>query len=119
MIEDRVTILHNPRCTKSRQALALITAHGFKPRIVEYLKNPPRLEELQALLDLLGLSARQLLRTQETVYKELKLDDPSYSNDEIIRIMLQHPILIQQPIVSYRGKTVIGRPPEAISVLFD
>jgi arsenate reductase (glutaredoxin) len=119
MTEDNVTILHNPRCTKSRQALALITARGFKPRIVEYLKNPPRFEELRALLDLLGFNARQLLRTEETVYKELKLDDPGYSNDEIIRLMLQHPILIQRPIVSYNGKAAIGRPPEAILALFD
>jgi arsenate reductase len=119
MTDDRLTILHNPRCTKSRQALALLTARGLEPEIVEYLKNPPGIEELQALLGMLGLSARQLLRTQETVYKELGLDDPSYSDDDIMRIMLQHPILIQRPIVSYRGKAVIGRPPEAISVLFD
>jgi arsenate reductase (glutaredoxin) len=119
MTDDRVTILHNPRCTKSRQALALITARGFEPEIVEYLKNPPSIEELRALLDLLGLSARQLLRKQESVYKKLKLDDPNHSDDEIIRIMLQHPILIQRPIVSYHGRAVIGRPPEAIAALFD
>jgi arsenate reductase (glutaredoxin) len=119
MIDDCVTILHNPRCTKSRQTLALIVAHGFKPRIVEYLKNPPSVEELQTLLDLLGLNARQLLRKQESLYKELGLDDPSHSNDEIIRIMLEHPVLIQRPIVSYNGKALIGRPPEAVSALFD
>ena len=119
MTDDRVTILHNPRCTKSRQALALLNARGIEPEVVEYLKNPPGIEELHALLGKLGLSARQLLRTQETIYIELKLDNPSYSDDEIIRCMLQHPILIQRPIVSYRGKAVIGRPPEAISVLFD
>jgi arsenate reductase (glutaredoxin) len=119
MTDDCVTILHNPRCTKSRQALALIAARGFKPRIVEYLKNPLEAEDLHALLDSLGLSARQLLRTKENIYKELGLDDPKYSDDELIHIMLQHPILIERPIVSYRGKAVIGRPPEAVSTLLD
>jgi arsenate reductase len=119
MTDDRVIILHNPRCTKSRQALALITARGFEPEIVEYLKNPPGIKELQALLGLLGLNARQLLRAQERIYKELELDNPDYSDDEILRIMLQHPILIQRPIVSYHGRAVIGRPPEAVAALFE
>ncbi len=119
MTDDSLTILHNPRCTKSRQALALIEARGFKPRIIEYLKNPPRVREFRALLGLLGLSPRELLRRKESIYKELGLDDPKYSEDELIGIMLKHPILIERPIVSYRGKAVIGRPPEAIAALFD
>lgn len=119
MTDDSVTILHNPRCTKSRQALDLIVERGFTPRIVEYLKNPPRIKELQTLLDQLGMSARQLLRHKETIYKELGLADAQYSDEELLRIMLKHPILIERPIVSYRGKAAIGRPPEAILSLFD
>ena len=119
MTEDSVTILHNPRCTKSRQALARLVEHGFTPRIIEYLKNPPRAEELRALLNMLGLNARQVLREKETIYKELGLDDPKYSDDELINIMVKHPILIERPIVSYRGKAIIARPPEAVSTLFD
>src|SRR5688572_23192832 len=119
MSNDSVTILHNPRCTKSRQALAIIEEHGFNPRIVEYLKNPRQTRALCALLDALGLSARQLLRKKEPIYKELGLDDPKCSENELIHAMLQHPILIERPIVSYRGKTIIGRSPEAIATLFD
>jgi arsenate reductase len=119
MPDNLVTILHNPRCTKSRQALALIEARGFKPRVVDYLKNPPQARELRALLGLLGLSPRELLRQKESVYKELKLDNPKLSDDELLSAMLRHPILIERPIVSYRGKAVIGRPPEAVAALFD
>lgn len=119
MTDDSVTILHNPRCTKSRQTLDLIVERGFTPRIVEYLKNPPQIKELQALLHALGIGARQLLRNKEAIYKELGLDDPRYGEDELLRIMLRHPVLIERPIVSYRGKAVIGRPPEAVLALFD
>jgi arsenate reductase len=119
MTDDSITILHNPRCTKSRQALTLIEARGYKPRIVEYLKNPPQARELRTLLGLLGLSPRELLRQKESIYKELGLDDPHYSDDELIEIMLRHPVLIERPIVSYHGKAVIGRPPQAVASLFD
>lgn len=119
MTDNTVTILHNPRCTKSRQALALIVERGLTPRIVEYLKNPPHIKELQALLRALNMDARQLLRNKEAIYKELELDNPKYSEDELLHIMSEHPVLIERPIVSYRGKAVIGRPPEAILNLFD
>jgi arsenate reductase (glutaredoxin) len=119
MTDDSITILHNPRCTKSRQALALIAERGFTPRIVEYLKTPPQIKELQNLLRSLGIGARQLLRRKEAIYKELELDDRRYSEDELLGIMSKHPVLIERPIVSYRGKAVIGRPPEAVLKLFD
>lgn len=119
MTDDSVTILHNPRCTKSRQALTLLAERGFNPKVVEYLKNPPPAQELRGLIDSLGLSARQLLRKNESIYKELGLDDPKYNDDELIAIMLQHPVLIERPIVSYRGKAIIGRPPEMVLTLLD
>lgn len=119
MTDDTVTILHNPRCTKSRQALALLVERGFTPQIVEYLKNPPQIKELQALLRTLGINARQLLRSQETIYKELGLDNPNYSEDELLHFMVKHPVLIERPVICYRGKAVIGRPPEAVLNLFD
>lgn len=119
MTDDSVTILHNPRCTKSRQALDLLIARGIEPRIIEYLKNPPQINELQTLLDQLGIHARQLLRHKEPVYKDLGLADSKYSDAELLRILLKHPILIERPIVSYRGKAIIGRPPEAVLSLFD
>lgn len=119
MTNDSVTILHNPRCTKSRQALALIVAQGFTPRIVEYLKNPPQIKELRDLLRILGITARQLLRSKEAIYKELGLDDPGYSEEELLGFMVKHPVLIERPIVCYKGKAVIGRPPESVLNLFD
>jgi arsenate reductase len=119
MTKDSPTILHNPRCTKSRQTLALLKEQGFTPTVIEYLKNPPQIKELQALLGSLGMSARQLLRKQEALYDELGLADPKYSDHELLRIMVEHPILIERPIVSYRGKAVLGRPPETVLNLLD
>ncbi|HEX5056105.1 MAG TPA: arsenate reductase (glutaredoxin) [Gammaproteobacteria bacterium] len=119
MTTDSPIILHNPRCTKSCQTLALLEARGLTPTVIEYLKNPPQIKELQTLLDSLGMSARQLLRKKEALYKELGLDDPKYNDRELLRIMIEHPILIERPIVSYRGKAIIGRPPETVLNLFD
>lgn len=119
MTKDHPIILHNPRCTKSRQTLALLEERGLTPTVIEYLKNPPQIKELQALLDALGVSARQLLRKKEALYDELGLADPRYSDRDLLRIMVEHPILIERPIVSYRGKAIIGRPPETVLNLFD
>lgn len=119
MTDQVPIILHNPRCTKSRQTLALLREHGHAPRVIEYLKNPPGIKELQTLLESLGISARQLLRNKEALYQELGLDDPKYSDQELLGIMVKHPILIERPIVSYRGKAVIGRPPDTVLSLFD
>ena len=109
-----VTLYHNPRCSKSRKALQLIESEGITPDIVEYLKHPPSYQELVKLLDLLGLEPRQLMRTGEKLYKENHLDDPNLSRDELIEAMVEHPKLIERPIVIHQGKAVIGRPPENI-----
>jgi arsenate reductase len=117
--KNTVTILHNPRCTKSRQTLALLREHGHTPEIVEYLQQPLTAETLRTLLKQLNMKPAQLLRSKEPIYKELGLGDGKHDDKQLLQIMLKHPILIERPIVSYRGKAVIGRPPEAVLALFD
>lgn len=109
-----VKIYHNPRCSKSRQTLALLQENGIEPEIVEYLKSPPSVETLATLLAQLGLEPRQLMRRGEAVYKELKLNDPALSADALIAAMVENPILIERPIVSSGSKAALGRPPEAV-----
>ena len=109
-----VTIYHNPRCSKSRQTLQLLRDRGIEPRIVEYLKEPPAEEQLDAILELLGLEPRQLLRTGESAYLEAGLDDANLSREQIIRLMVKNPIVIERPIVVVDGKAAVGRPPENV-----
>ncbi len=111
---NEVTILHNPRCTKSRETLALLSDRGIEPRVVDYLNEPPSIEELARIVDLLGTGARGLIRTQEPEYRELGLDDESLAEGELIAAMRAHPCLIQRPIVVTRDKAAIGRPPQAV-----
>ncbi len=108
------TIYHNPRCSKSRQTLELLQQHNDDIEVIEYLKIPPNKEQLQKILDLLGLKPRELMRKGESVYQELNLDDPSLDDAALIQMMLEHPILIERPIVINNGKAVIGRPPEGV-----
>ena len=109
-----VKIYHNPRCTKSRETLKLLEEKGIQPDVVEYLKHPPTTEELTDILNKLGLQPRQLMRTQETEYKENGLDDKSLSDAELIAAMIRIPKLIERPIVLANDKAAIGRPPENI-----
>ncbi len=109
-----VTIYHNPRCTKSRQTLELLREKGIEPQIVEYLKTPPDAATLKRLLQQLGLSPRELIRRKEKEYKELGLDDPNLSDDELIAAMVEHPRLIERPIVVTDKGAAIGRPPENV-----
>ncbi|MFB9885619.1 arsenate reductase (glutaredoxin) [Balneatrix alpica] len=109
-----VTILHNPRCSKSRETLALLEARGESIQVCKYLEETPSRAQLQDILRMLGLSARQLLRTSEEEYKTLNLADPNLSDEAIIDAMLSHPRLIQRPIVIKDGKARIGRPPEQV-----
>jgi arsenate reductase len=109
-----VTIYHNPRCSKSRETLALIEAKGVKPVIVEYLKTPPSATELKGLLAKLGMKPRALMRTKEPQYKALGLDDPKLSDDALIAALVKNPVLIERPIVVNGGKAALGRPPEAV-----
>lgn len=109
-----VTIYHNPRCSKSRQTLALLADNGVEANVVEYLKTPPSKAELVAVLDLLGMEPRQLMRTMEPEYQEQGLDDASLSTDQLLDAMLKTPKLIERPIVIANGKAAIGRPPESV-----
>lgn len=107
-------IYHNPRCSKSRQTLALLQEHHVDAEIVEYLQTPPDKQELEHLLALLKLEPRQLMRTGESEYKELGLDNPSLSHEALVEAMVSHPKLIERPIVIHNGKAIIGRPPEKV-----
>jgi arsenate reductase (glutaredoxin) len=107
-------IYHNPRCSKSRQTLELVNQQGVEPTIIEYLKEPPSFEELEKILDMLDMEPRELMRRKETEYKELGLDDASLDRDALIQAMLDHPRLIERPIVIKNGKAAIGRPPESV-----
>jgi len=109
-----VTIYHNPRCSKSRQTLALIEEAGTKPTVVEYLKAPPTSKELDAILVKLGKEPRDLMRKKEAPYKDLGLSDDGKSRAALIKAMVENPILIERPIVLANGKAAIGRPPEDV-----
>lgn len=109
-----ITIYHNPRCSKSRQTLALLRDEGIEPDIVEYLETPPTQKKLKEILQLLGLNPRELLRTGEAAYKENGLQDKELSDQHLIKAMCEYPKLIQRPIVINGKKAAIGRPPENI-----
>jgi len=109
-----VTIWHNPRCSKSRQTLALLRDNGVEPEVVEYLKAAPDAAELRSVLKRLGIGPRELMRKGEAVYKDLGLSDPSLSDEALIRAMVENPILIERPVVIAGGKAALGRPPEAV-----
>lgn len=107
-----LVIYHNPRCQKSRAAKQILDEKGVKYRVVEYLKNPPSEEELRTLLRKLGLSARDVVRRNEKLYKELDLQNAS--EDELIRTIVQHPILLERPIIVRGERAVLARPPEKV-----
>ncbi len=107
-------IFHNPRCSKSRQTLALLEEKGKTPDVVLYLDTPPSLSELKNILKMLKLAPRELMRKKEAPYKELNLADEAKGEAELIKAMADHPILIERPIVVAGGKAAIGRPPEAV-----
>lgn len=107
-----VTIYHNPRCSKSRQALELLRSRGVEPRIVEYLEEPPSPDEIRELLGMLGIGARDLLRRKEAA--AAGLGDPSLSEAALIEGMARHPAVIERPVVVKDGVAVIGRPPEKV-----
>ena len=109
-----VTIYHNPKCSKSRQTLELLKENGVMPIIIEYLKTPPTAKILKEILAQLGMAPRDLMRKKEAAYKELDLDNPSLSEDDLIDFMVLHPILIERPIVVANGKAALGRPPERV-----
>lgn len=109
-----VRLYHNPRCSKSRQTLALLQEKGITPEIVEYLKTPPNAAELDRLLTAMGLEPRDAMRRKEAPYKALGLDDPALGRAALIKAMVDNPILIERPIVAVGAKAAMGRPPEAV-----
>ena len=109
-----VTIYHNPKCSKSRQTLALLVERGIEPRIVEYLKTPPSAKELDAILHKLGLAPRGLMRTNEAAYMQAGLDDPKLNRMQLIDAMVANPSVIERPIVVHADRAAIGRPPENV-----
>ncbi len=115
----KVTIYHNPSCSNSRGAFAMIRESGARPEVIEYLKAPPSRARLSELIEAMGIPVRALLRDKEAVYAELKLADPKWTDDELIGFMLDHPILIQRPIVVTDKGVRICRPPELVRELLD
>lgn len=111
---DELILWHNPRCSKSRDALALLRKEGIEPTIVEYLQTPPSASELAHVLALLGLEPRELMRDTEAVWKQAGLDDPTLDRHALIAAMIEHPILIQRPIAIHGNRAVLGRPPERV-----
>jgi len=109
-----VTILHNPRCSKSRQTLALLEENGVTPTVVEYLKTPPSKTQLTEILTALNMAPRDLMRKKEAEYKDNNLDDSSLTDDQLIDAMIAHPKLIERPVVIKDGAVRIGRPPESV-----
>jgi len=113
-----IILYHNPRCSKSRQTLALIEDRGIEPTIVEYLKTPPNHQQLDSILRGLELNPRELMRTKEAEYKELGLADSALSRDQLIEAMISNPKLIERPILVVGDQIVVGRPPEnALTIL--
>ena len=113
-----VTIWHNPKCSKSRSAMVLLEENGVEAQIVKYLDTPPTKEELSILLSQLDMSARELMRTKEEIYKELGLKEVE-DEEKLIEAMVANPKLIERPIVIKDGKAVIGRPIENVVELLD
>jgi arsenate reductase len=112
-----ITVYHNPRCSKSREALALVehSPAGGDLQIIEYLKTPPTLADLKALHKLLGVPVREMIRSNETEFSELGLADASLGDDALLAAVAEHPKLLQRPIVVNDKKAVIARPPELVN----
>ena len=109
-----ITIYHNPACGTSRNTLALIRNSGAEPDVIEYLKTPPGKERLQQLLAAMGIPARELLRQKGTPYEELGLGDPKWTEDELVDFMVQHPILVNRPVVVTPLGAKLCRPSELV-----
>jgi len=114
-----VTIYHNPACGTSRNTLAMIRQSGEQPEVIEYLKNPPDRARLIELIAAMGISVRALLREKGTPFADLGLADPKWSDDQLIDFMIEHPILINRPIVVTPKGTRLCRPSEAVLELLD
>ncbi|KTD74733.1 arsenate reductase (glutaredoxin) [Legionella waltersii] len=107
---ETIAIYHNPRCSKSREALELIRNHGFNPVVIEYLKTPLDIEQLRALRA--HFTLEEFIRTNEPVFKELQLS--LKNEDQVLQALVKEPALMQRPIIAFKGKAIIGRPPEKV-----
>jgi arsenate reductase len=114
MMGRMTKIFHNPSCSTSRKTLEMLRERGVEPTVVEYLKTPPGRTELAELIAAMCIAPRALLRRKEALYAELGLDDPKWSDDELIGFMVEHPRLIERPIVVTEKGVRLGRPPEAV-----
>jgi arsenate reductase len=114
MSEHAVTLYHNPDCGTSRNTLALIRNAGIEPTVIEYLKTPPSRATLIELIAAIGVPVRSVMRRKGTPYEELKLDEPTWSDDQLIDFMVQHPILMNRPIVVSELGTRLCRPSEVV-----
>ena len=110
----QATIYHNPRCSKSRQTLALLEEKGIAPEIVLYLETPPTANQIKDILAKLAIQPRQLMRIKEALYKENGLADESLTSEQLIDAMVKFPKLIERPIVLANDKAALGRPPEDV-----
>jgi arsenate reductase len=109
-----IIIYHNPACGTSRKTLATIRQSGEEPEVIEYLKTPPSRERLKELIAAMGIPARALLREKETLYRDLDLSNPKWSDDELIDFMIAHPILMNRPIVATPKGVRLCRPSELV-----
>lgn len=116
--QSYMKIYHNPRCGKSRQTLKIIEEHDIQPEIIKYLEKPPTADELREIVNMLGIKAEKLVRKGEKIYKE-NYKGKEMSEEDWIRAMTEHPILIERPIVIKGDKAVLGRPPENVISLLD
>jgi len=107
-------IYHNPKCSKCRQTLELLKEKSVDPDVVEYLNNPPTVDELDNILNMLGVEPEALMRTREAEYKESGLDQTGLSRSQQIEKMVAFPRVIERPIVVHDGKAAVGRPPEMV-----
>jgi arsenate reductase len=111
---SEVVIYHNPECSKSREALALLRGRGIEPRVVAYLETPPDAGTLDRILRLLGMEPKDLMRKKEEVYGRLGIDARPWGREALIRLMVENPILIERPIVVKGDRAALGRPPENV-----
>ncbi len=110
----QITIWHNPKCSKSREALSIMDENGCEKEIIKYLETNPDKETITNLLKMLGITPRELMRTKEEIYKELKLKDES-DDEKLIQAMAQNPKLIERPVLIKNGRAIIGRPTSIIA----
>ena len=113
-MSGKVRVYHNPNCSKCRLTMDILNDKGIDTAVIEYLNTPPNQDELNEVLDLLGVEPRELMRKHETPYQENNLDNANLTREQLVQAMIDHPILIERPIIINGNKATIGRPPEKV-----